>query len=142
MALMNPTPTYAQLLDWYYQQQMKQFQPQPTQTVQPIQQAPQQIQDGGFMVMPSEEAALKYPIAPGNSITFKIENQPLIIEKTMGFSKMEGPQIKYFDLKERKSALMEEQPLEHVDYALKADIDKLKTEIEDLKRRLQEDDGV
>lgn len=142
MALMNPTPTYAQLLDWYYQQQMKQYQPQPIQQTQPIQQAPQQIQDGGFMVMPSEDAALKYPMVPGHSITFKIENQPLIIEKTMGFSKMEGPQIKYFDLKERKNTLMEDRTPEKIDYALKTDLIEIKSEIEDLRKRIEEDDGV
>lgn len=142
MALMNPTPTYAQLLDWYYQQQMKQYQPQPIQQAQPVQQAPQQIQDGGFMVMPSEDAALKYPMAPGHSITFKIENQPLIIEKTMGFSKMEGPQIKYFDLKERKNTLMEDRTPEKIDYALKTDLIEIKSEIEDLRKRIEEDDGV
>ena len=140
MALMNPTPTYAQLLDWYYQQQMKQY--QPIQQAQPVQQAPQQIQDGGFMVMPSEDAALKYPMAPGHSITFKIENQPLIIEKTMGFSKMEGPQIKYFDLKERKNTLMEDRTPEKIDYALKTDLIEIKSEIEDLRKRIEEDDAV
>ena len=132
--MVNATPTYAQLLDWWYQGQMKQYQ------------QPQQIQDGGFMVMPTEDAALKYPVAPGNSITFKIENQPLLIEKTMGFSKMDSPQIKYFDVVERKARLTEDKPIDP-EYVLKTDFDtvmsnisEVKEEIAEIKNRLE--DGV
>lgn len=57
------------------------------------QQVPQQtqMQSGGFMSVRSEEEARNYPVAPGNVMTFKIENQPYVCEKAQGFSQLEGP---------------------------------------------------
>ena len=50
---------------------------------------PQQIQNGGFIPVPSEEVARNYPVAPGNSVTFKNENAPYVYTKTMGFSQID-----------------------------------------------------
>lgn len=94
------------------QQQVQQQIPQPSQSM---------------MILPSEEDALKYPIAPGNSIMFKIENQPLIIEKSMGLSQLDSPMVRYIDLVPRETE-------EKVEYATKADIDQLREEIKALKR--------
>jgi hypothetical protein len=81
--------------------------------------------------MPSEEEALKFPVAPGNSIMFKIENQPLIIEKTMGLSQLDAPVVKYIDLLERK-------PKEETkDYATKEDLDQLRQDIQALQEKLK-----
>jgi hypothetical protein len=63
---------------YYYQPQQTQYQPQ-AQYQQPVQQ-----QQSGIIPVSSEDEALKYPIAPGNSIMFMIENLPLIIEKSIG----------------------------------------------------------
>lgn len=68
----------------YYQQQMPQIQQQmPQQVQQP------QIQATNFLTVPSEEIARNYPVAPGNSITFKNENAPYVYSKTMGFSQLD-----------------------------------------------------
>jgi hypothetical protein len=102
---------------------------------QPSQQSNQQIQNGGFVVVHTEDEAMRYPVAPGNSVTFKIENQPVVIEKTMGFSQLDSPRIERFRLVKEN---VEEQktPVETVKYALADDLEKLKTEIAGIKERL------
>ena len=112
----------------------------------PIMQQPQvqqqsqqtmQIQNGGFLSVPSEEVARSYPVAPGNSVTFKNENAPYIYTKTMGFSQLDRPIFEKFKLvkeedaphissedKNRSSGEMEE---------IKADINKIWAEIRELK---------
>ena len=105
---------------------MNQFYPFPFQ--QPVQQKPQP----GFVVMPTEEEALRYPIAPGNSITFKIENQPIMIEKTMGFSQFDAPIVKRYRIVEEEAPAPEASP----EYALKTDIDRIDAEIEKIRSML------
>ena len=46
------------------------------QSIQP------QIQNGGFISVRNEQEARNYPIAPGNSVTFKDENMPYVYVKT------------------------------------------------------------
>lgn len=86
----------------------------------------QQNYQQNMMVIATEEDALKYPIAPGNSIMFKIENQPLIIEKTMGLSQLDAPTIRYIDLVPRDT--------NKVEYATKDDIEQLREEIKSMRR--------
>lgn len=52
---------------------------------QPTPQSQNQIQNGGFISARSEDEVLNYPVAPGNCVTFKIEGQPIVMEKAMGF---------------------------------------------------------
>lgn len=56
------------------------------------------IQNGGFISVRSIEEAKNYPIAPGNSITFKDENAPYVYTKTMGFSQLDRPVFEVFKL--------------------------------------------
>ena len=58
---------------------------------QPVQQAPMQIQNGGFVSVRGEMEARNYPVAPGNSVTFKDETAPYVYTKTMGFSQLDRP---------------------------------------------------
>ena len=71
----------------YYQQLQNMQQPQQQQNNQ---QAPQ-IQNGGFIIVKDINEAMNYPVAPGNSVTFKNENQPYIYTKTLGFSQLDQP---------------------------------------------------
>ena len=75
---------------WYQSQTM--FPPQMPGT--------QQIQNGGLISVRSEQEAMNYPVAPGNSITFKDEAQPYVYVKTMGFNQMEQPTFKRYRLVE------------------------------------------
>ena len=71
---------------------------------QPYTQPTQQIQNGGFVSVQSMAEAFNYPVAPGNSITFKDENAPYVYTKTKGFSPLEQPVFeKYRLVKEEDS---------------------------------------
>ena len=71
----------------YGQQQMQQLQPQQ-----------QQIQNGGFVTVRSEQEARNYPVGYGTSITFRDENAPYIYCKTMGFSQLDQPIFEKYKL--------------------------------------------
>lgn len=127
-----------------FQQQM-QNQPNYQQSQQPIQ---QQIQNGGFVSVHNENEARNYPIAPGNSVTFKDENAPYVYTKTQGFSQLDRPVFeKYRLVKEEEyqpqqvaqnapaSAEKTEQA-SNIDYALKSDLRALWDEIEALKKQM------
>ena len=69
------------------------------------QMAQPQIQNGGFVLVQNEEEARNYPVAYGNSVTFKNETAPYIYTKTMGFSQLDRPIFEKFRLvKEDPSA--------------------------------------
>ena len=73
----------------------------------PQQQAQPQAQTSGFVSVRSESEARNYPVAYGNSVTFKDENSPYIYTKTMGFSQLDRP---IFD----KYKLVKEQAQEEI----------------------------
>lgn len=120
----------------YYQQQMPQIQQQmPQQVQQP------QIQATNFLTVPSEEIARNYPVAPGNSITFKNENAPYVYSKTMGFSQLDRPIFeKYRLVKEddvepikADSKSDEQTKLAEIDI-LKEELESLRAEVDELKK--------
>lgn len=113
---------------------------------QATQQAPtqtQQMQNGGFVVARSENEVFNYPVAPGNCVTFKIEGQPVVMEKSMGFSQLEAPHIKRFRLVEedvsKKPSNLPEKPsfnVEDINISindLKGEIGEIWTELERIK---------
>jgi hypothetical protein len=112
---------------YYYQSQMN-----PNQAVQ--QQVPQlqsQIQSGGFVNVRNETEARNYPVALGNSVTFKDENAPYIYTKTMGFSQLDVPRFdKYKLVKEEPtepSKLLQDETFDHE--PISNTIDNIKDEI-------------
>lgn len=128
-------PNYNQL---YY--------PQIQQSNQNVQSS--QIQNGGFVVVKDITEAQNYPVAPGNSVTFKNENQPYIYTKTLGFSQLDQPIFETFRLvKEEQNfnADKKEHELEVVEYLsisqgdeIKMEMTKLKSELIELKAELTE----
>lgn len=87
MAYPNYFPQFYQPL------QMPQAQPQTAQN-----------QSNGFVSVRSEEEARNYPVAYGNSVTFKDETSPYVYTKTMGFSQLDRPIFdKYKLVKEEAS---------------------------------------
>lgn len=75
--------------------------PQQVQTAAPVAQSqPQpQIQNGGFVSVRNETEARNYPVAPGNSVTFKDESTPYVLyTKTMGFSQFDRPVFEKYKL--------------------------------------------
>jgi flagellar biosynthesis/type III secretory pathway protein FliH len=134
-------------------QQNQAFQQQPQNYQQ--QNMPQnqlQIQNGGFMQIPTEEMARSYPVAPGNCVTFKIEGKPIVMEKSMGFSQLEAPRIDRYRLVREEDAPQEQKlpqnaPKENsmeneTINELKGQIKALNEEMEGLKKRLGELEDV
>lgn len=132
-----------------YQQIQSQQLQQPQQqvpTVQQMQAQPQQqIQNSGFMVVPSEDIARTYPVAPGNCVTFKIEGKPIVMEKSMGFSQLEAPRIdRYRLVREEDVPPAQEEPKE-ADYSqyiqelkesFSKDMDEIWSEINGIKSQI------
>ena len=83
-------------------QPMYQPQSQPQMQLQPqqaqVQQQSDQLNNGGLIVVSSEDDVKKYPVAPGNLVTFRIENQPIVIEKSMGRSQFDSPHYEKYKL--------------------------------------------
>lgn len=113
------------------------------------QQMPQQARSNDFIMVPNEETARNYPVAPGNSVNFKDENASYIYTKTMGFSQFDQPIFKKYKLIEEETRNLPEKAVE-VNEAINVSINDLKSkieanssEIEALKKELSElKDGV
>lgn len=147
MAYNNFFPaTYQPYQYQQYQQypQYQNFQQMPQQYQNNMQpQQPQQIQNGGFISVHNIQEAINYPVAPGNSVTFKDENSPYIYVKTKGFSQLEEPIFKKFRLIEESdtqpqesTTTVTEQAVNYADFAKQAEITALWSEIEMLKKQI------
>ena len=123
------------------------YYPQGTQMSFANQQQPtMQIQNGGLISVRSEVEARNYPIAPGNSITFKDENSPYVYTKTMGFSQLDRPTFEKFRLVKEEIASEDAQngsnsafaqnPINLSSYALKTELEALRQELEDFKKEI------
>ena len=115
-----------------YVQQMNQQQIQPQN---------QQIQSGGLVSVRSEEEARNYPVAPGNSVTFKNESAPFVYTKTMGFSQLDRPVFERFRLvkEEAEKAQQTDTKPQEIDlsaYALKTDLAVILNEIDAIKAEI------
>ena len=97
---------------------------------------PQQIQNGGFIPVPSEEVARNYPVAPGNSVTFKNENAPYVYTKTMGFSQLDRPIFEKYKLVREEDPPVQTPAKQDFDW--KGEIDKIWSEIDVLKKQIRE----
>lgn len=149
MAYNNYFPaTYQPYQYQQYQQypQYQNFQQMPQQYQNNMQpQQPQQIQNGGFISVHNIQEAINYPVAPGNSVTFKDENSPYIYVKTKGFSQLEEPIFKKFRLIEESdtqpqesTTTVTEQAVNYADFAKQADVTALWGEIDALKKQIAE----
>ena len=102
----------------------------------PYQQPQQPQQSNGFISVRSMEEALAWPIAPGNSLTFKDESAPYIYTKTKGFSQLEQPTFEKFRL------VREENPPQtptspQTAFDAKSQIETLWEEVNGLKTALE-----
>lgn len=144
-------PAYYSPTNPYYQQMQNPTIAQQAQQMQQAQQVQSQqvqqptIQQSGFVPVPSEQVARNYPVAPGNSITFKDENAPYCYVKTMGFNQLDRPTFeKYRLVKEEDSQNIAQNTPRNEDntkdgndtkYALKSDLDAIWGEINALKEK-------
>ena len=144
-------PNYYGQPNPYYQQMQNQAMMQQNQQMQNAQQQSQQmqqptIQQSGFVLVPSEQEARNYPVAPGNSITFKDENAPYCYVKTMGFNQLDRPTFERYRLvKEDSPVTAQNAPTsansagvdKNASYALKSDLGAIWGEIDAIKEKLK-----
>ena len=105
----------------------------------------QQIHQSGFVLVQSEQEARAYPVAPGNSVTFKDERQPYCYVKTMGFNQLDQPRF------ERYRLVKEDDPQEptgtpqtaqtekrgnDTEYATKSEVSNLRADFEAFKQKM------
>ncbi len=110
--------------------------PQQNFNTQPAQQPVAQIQNGGLVIVPGEDDVLNYPLAPGYSMAFVNSNFTNLWVKTSGLTQLEPPKYEKYQLtKESMSAQGVAEPKDNPDYATKADIDRLWTEVKKLRSK-------
>lgn len=109
----------------------------------PFYQQPQQ-QQASFVSVRSEAEARNYPVAYGNSVTFKDETAPYIYSKTMGYSQLDRPVFEKYKLI-KEEAQEEPQKTEAQNLPLgdiKAEIGQIWKEIEALKKEVGDESSV
>lgn len=130
----------------YVRMMRQQQQPMNPQQAQAQQMHQPTIQQSGFVPVRSEQEARSYPVAPGNSITFKDENAPYCYVKTMGFNQLDQPTFERYRLvKEDSPVTAQNAPTtkesaegsKHTDYALKSDLDAIWGELDALRDKLK-----
>ena len=144
-------PNYYGQPNPYYQQMQNQAMMQQNQQMQNAQQQGQQmqqpaIQQSGFVLVPSEQEARNYPVAPGNSVTFKDENAPYCYVKTMGFNQLDRPTFERYRLVKEDSPVTPQNAATSADstegdknaaYALKSDLGAIWVERDAIKEKLK-----
>ena len=122
---------YGNYPNYYFPQMQMQSQQQP-------QMPSQQVQSSGFVSVRSETEARNYPVAYGNSVTFKDETAPYIYTKTMGFSQLDRPVFdKYKLVKEEASDFVQNGTNNsEEDKINKTTLEKLQSEIGAIWREL------
>lgn len=78
----------------YFQSPFSQMQMQSPQQMQ----AQTPVKSADFVLVRSEEEARNYPVAYGNTVTFKDENTPYMYTKTMGASQLDRPIFEKYKL--------------------------------------------
>jgi len=129
---------------YYYPPQYVQpvYQPQiPLQSQQANPTQKQQMQNTGFILVPTEDDVYRYPVTPGNCVTFKVENEPIVIEKSMSFSQLDNPRYDRYRLV-REDFVETPQIIDTVEMShtpadeLKDALESIKEELRDIRKKL------
>ena len=107
----------------------------------------QQQPMASFVSVRSEAEARNYPVAYGNSVTFKDETAPYIYSKTMGYSQLDRPVFeKYKLIKEEAQEPNPEPKMSEASNSaldeLKAEIGRIWSEIDVLKKEVGDESAV
>lgn len=120
----------------YYQSMYPQYgQIQNTPQMQQIM-ATSSIQSGNLISVRNEDEARMYPVAPGNSVTFKDENTSYIYTKTMGFSQLDRPIFERYKLIKEDIPNMATPPEMEVKYVSRDEFTDVLNKISDLQDEL------
>lgn len=125
------------------------YQPNYMQQMQPSFSAPQPAQQksSDFVIVRSEEEARNYPVAFGNTVTFKDENTAYMYTKTMGMSQLDRPIFEKYKLVKETDAngpqtACTEKDDNSIIEKLQSEIGALWREIEALKNKLTDEEGA
>ena len=109
----------------------------------PMIQNPQPTMQQGFITIRNEQEIFNYPVAPGNSVSFKHENKPYIYIKTMGLSQFDRPSIVKYKLTEEELGSSEVESNTSTPAEIKSlNEDDLKPILDDLKVVHDEIDNI
>ena len=105
----------------------------------------QQINNTGLIPVPSEQVARNYPVAYGQSVSFRDENAPYLYTKTMGFSQLDTPKFEKYKLIKEETHIEtpdscqndseKQEVINNTINKLKSEIDMLWNEIDILKKK-------
>jgi len=87
-----------------------------------------------FVVVRSEEEARNYPVAFGNTVTFKNESEPYMYTKTMGMSQLDRPVFEKYKLIKEQS--QDAKPVEQSAQD-QAALDKMRAEIKSIWKEIE-----
>ena len=90
-----------------------------------------------IFVAPSVEYAQEYPVAPGHSVSFLIENQPYLCTKSMGFSPFDKPVFKKSKIVDEDEPETKKSEEPTPDYALKEDLEEIKERLAEVEKSLK-----
>lgn len=114
--------------------------PQYNQQPQPQYQS-QQMQTAGCMMVPSEEDVQKYPVAPNTAMVFLLQDLSACYIKATGSSMLDAPRIQRYIRDDHTNAPVNAQnaPVQKdtIDYAVKADIEKIQKQIDSLNEQVR-----
>jgi len=115
---------------------------QAQQAPQVTPQAQNPARNSDFVLVRSEDEARNYPVAFGNTVTFKHENEPYMYTKTMGMSQLDRPVFERYKLvketaQDAPQTHEKEQGDKVVMEKLQGEIDALWREIDALKKKGQ-----
>ncbi len=104
---------------------------------------PQANNNNGLVPVPSEQFARTYPVAYGQSVSFRDENAPYLYTKTMGFSQLDTPRFEKYrlvkeDTETPSKAPQTEETTNSSYETLKSEIEALRGEIEAIKKEIKE----
>ena len=137
---MQPQPQYPPVPYGYSAMPAPQMQPVGySQANQPMVSTPSSQSSWEIISVQSEDEARRYPVAPGNTVTFKNENLPYYYTKTVSFSQFEPPKFERYSLIKEDADItvpaveVGAQPIPQMDYATTNDIRALQKQIEELE---------
>lgn len=114
--------------------------PQYNQQPQPQYQS-QQMQTAGCMMIPSEEDVQKYPVAPNTAMVFLLQDLSACYIKATGSSMLDAPRIQRYIRDDHTNAPVNAQNTpaqkDPIDYAVKADIEKIQKQIDSLNEQVR-----
>lgn len=114
--------------------------PQYNQQPQPQYQS-QQMQTAGCMMVPSEEDVQKYPVAPNTAMVFLLQDLSACYIKATGSSMLDAPRIQRYIRDDHTNAPVNAQNTlvqkDTIDYAVKADIEKIQKQIDSLNEQVR-----